>query len=190
VDSLLQRSTELLPSDGAGAGAGAGTGGMDATLVMAEAMATQAAAMASMCSKRPQGPEPIAVASTADKACVRSAITLAGFLMFLDADGADGMVVVMTTNRLDNLDVAVWRAVRVDVCVYMPPCSPGQVRTLYKKFYETDRELTDGELPDLSQEPAIVSADVETVFREHKFDSEAGAAALCSLKPRSLATQQ
>jgi hypothetical protein len=175
VNALLQRTDALPPPDKT-------TDDMSAaeTLALAQAQAMHAMAIASMQSKI--GGQ--AAANTAAMGGKPSTITLAGFLQFLDGYGADGMVVVMTTNMKDKLDRALWRSCRVDYCLEMPAVSADQVKKLYSLFY-AGLELADESLPDLARYPELVSADIEAVFREFKFKPIEAAAALSALVPHT-----
>jgi hypothetical protein len=178
VNALLQRTDALPPPDRTAE---------DMTpaesVALAQAQAMQAMAMASIQGKGGMGGMggPGGSSSTMMGGKPQT-ITLAGFLQFLDGYGADGMVVVMTTNMKDKLDRALWRSCRVDYCLEMPAVSCDQVRKLYSLFYD-GRELADDRLPDLAKYPELVSADIEAVFREHKFKPVEAANALAVLMP-------
>ncbi len=174
VNALLQRTDDLPKADRSSEDLTPAE-----TVALAQAQAMQAMAVASM-QKVGSGP----ASQAALMGGKTQTITLSGFLQFLDGQGADGMVVVMTTNMKDKLDRALWRSCRVDICLEMPAVTAEQVKTLYRLFYD-GLELSDDNLPDLARYPELVSADIEAVFREFKFQPVQAAEALKRLVPPS-----
>jgi hypothetical protein len=176
VNSLLQRSESLSPPDSGPSGLSSEP--TPGELLMAQASAMQAMALSVQNATTRGG----AGAAAAPAGAGSGSISLAGFLQFLDGHGADGMVVVMTTNMKDKLDRALWRSCRVDYCLEMPEVTPAQVKHLYRLFY-SGLELPDDKLPDLARHTSIVSADIEAVFREFKFKPAEAAEALARYVP-------
>ena len=176
VNALLQR-TEIVPP----AEASKTAEPTPADLLMAQATAMQAMAVG-LQNATVRGGGGAAGAGLGSAAPAQTSITLAGFLQFLDGHGADGLVVVMTTNMKDKLDTALWRSCRVDYCLKMPSVSPSQIKHLYSLFYK-GHDLPESKIPDLAKYPTIVSADIEAVFKEHKFDPAGAAEALATFVP-------
>ena len=65
-------------------------------------------------------------------------VTLGGLLNVLDGVfAADGLVIFMTTNHPEKLDMALIRPGRIDERIHLGFASPNQAAALYRKFYRT-----------------------------------------------------
>lgn len=106
----------------------------------------------------PEPPEP----DTEDKA---PRLTLSGLLQVLDSNliNAHGRIVVMTTNRAGDLDLALTRSGRVDKKFEFSRCDADQVERIYENFF--------GQRPPTrlnSDVTHLSPADVTGLFVQHK----------------------
>ncbi|KAJ6525656.1 BCS1 N terminal-domain-containing protein [Mycena capillaripes] len=92
------------------------------------------------------------VQTTADG--YQSSVTFSGFLNAIDgvASGEE-RIIFMTTNHVDQLDMALIRPGRVDFSALVDNASPIQARTLFERFYggETNADVGPSELEMLGQ---------------------------------------
>lgn len=73
----------------------------------------------------------------------KSGITLAGLLNQIDGvQNNYGMILIMTTNRPDDLDPALTREGRVDHKVFFNYASDNQMYEMFKRFYDDNNTIT------------------------------------------------
>lgn len=66
-------------------------------------------------------------------------VTLAGLLNAIDgAMSPDGIILLMTTNKIGEIDEAILRPGRVDLKLKFGNASTGQIKDLFTKFYSPD----------------------------------------------------
>lgn len=96
-------------------------------------------------------------------------VTMTGMLNVLDGfQSPPGVITIMTTNRLDVLDPAIRRPGRVDLLEELNCLDNFQLRGLCDYFMGAIPE----NLPNITPEDAITSADVMGVVRKHLPDFE------------------
>jgi ATPase family associated with various cellular activities (AAA) len=99
----------------------------------------------------------------------QSGVTMSGMLNVLDGfQSPPGVITIMTTNRKDVLDPAIIRPGRVDLQEHLDCLDYFQLQGLCKYFTGT----VPFELPHITPEHGITSADVMGVIRKHLPDFE------------------
>lgn len=106
-----------------------------------------------------------------------SGVTMSGMLNVLDGfQSPEGVITIMTTNRLDVLDPAIIRPGRVDVMEELGNLDTHQLRGLVKYYLGYVPE----NLPEITPEDKISSAEIVGVVRKHMPDFENAAEDLVS----------
>lgn len=93
-----------------------------------------------------------------------SFLTLSGILNTLDGIASlDGVIIVMTTNYLQNIDSAILRSGRVDSIIELPEVSSEAVEGYFRKLYT---------LPENMSFPSLMGKDINKIVFEAKEDSK------------------
>lgn len=104
-----------------------------------------------------------------DKDDDSNGVTMTGMLNVLDGfQSPPGVITIMTTNRLDVLDPAIRRPGRVDLLEELNCLDDSQLRGLCEYFMG----LIPEDLPTITPEDGITSAEVMGVIRKHLPDFE------------------
>jgi DNA polymerase III delta prime subunit len=114
-------------------------------------------------------------------------VTMSGMLNVLDGfQSPPGVITIMTTNRLDVLDPAIRRPGRVDLLEELNCLDNNQLRGLCEYFMGVIPE----NLPEITPEDGITSADVMGVIRTHLPDFENAADDMVKFVNDKLLTKQ
>ncbi|KAG8935715.1 hypothetical protein FRC03_003017 [Tulasnella sp. 419] len=96
----------------------------------------------------------------------QSGVTFSGLLNALDGvASAEERIVFMTTNHLENLDPALIRPGRVDVCELIDDATPSQAKKLFIRFYGNKDGDKANEIEELAGSLEIL---VDTMAKDHK----------------------
>ncbi|KAM0551868.1 hypothetical protein ACHAPJ_008204 [Fusarium lateritium] len=104
----------------------------------------------------------------------REPISLSGLLNVIDGVGAqEGRVLVMTSNHTENIDPALLRPGRVDICVNFGLASSETITQLFELMYGTSYDEVStseppktGQLPEVSEKSVTVTKDVRNLAEE------------------------
>lgn len=95
----------------------------------------------------------------------KTGITLAGLLNQIDGVHNNyGMILIMTTNRPDDLDKALTREGRVDEKIYFGYASNNQIFTMFDRFYDQDNIVTKELLEKWNRDFNVAPAAIENAM--------------------------
>ena len=115
----------------------------------------------------------------------KTGITLAGLLNQIDGvQNNYGMILIMTTNRPDDLDPALTREGRVDHKVFFNYASDNQIHKMFERFYDERNTITKKMIEDWRKKTirSIAPAAIENVMVNNYKDSDAAFQALKDYK--------
>lgn len=109
-----------------------------------------------------------------DEKAYRSNVTFSGLLNALDGvASAEERIIFMTTNHEERLDPALIRPGRVDMKELFDDASDAQIREMFLRFYDNDRESSDRFLERVRSGGAPVStAQLQGMFVYNKGDAQ------------------
>lgn len=124
------------------------------------------------------------IAAAIESAENRTSLTLSALLNMLNGMVCGhGRIVIMTTNHVQKLDPALVRPGRIDLKVYLGPCSVGMIISLFSKFFGVDQGVLMSRVLEgirLTEVAAnlLTPAEVSSIFLMNRCDPAAATATL------------